>query len=82
MILRNFLKMHEDCGICVSIHQMPYDYTNHGYKKTYFEEEGQSDILETSLFKEIERKKVDHFSIVGGGDYKVELCIYLAEEDD
>lgn len=80
MNLKNFLKLHEDCGICVSIYQMPYNYINHGYKKTYFEEERQNNILETTIFREIELKKIDHFSIIGGGDYKVELCIYLAED--
>lgn len=51
-------------------------------KKRTLKKRDRAIFLRQAFFKEIERKKVDHFSIVGGGDYKVELCIYLAEEDD
>lgn len=62
---------------CLSIQQEPYDYDNHRYTKTYFEEVSQEDIIESELFKEIKNKQVDHFNIIGGGMYKIELCIYL-----
>ena len=52
----------------------------HGYVKTYFEEAAQEDILASDTFKKIANKQVDHFNIIGGGMYKVELCIYLEEE--
>jgi len=82
MTLKNFLKLHQDGCVqdCVSIQQEPYDYEKHGYTKTYFEKESQEDILESDTFKEIANKQVDHFNIIGGGMYKVELCIYLEEE--
>lgn len=80
MTVRNFLKLHEGGVACVSIQQEPYDYEKHGYAKTYFEEAAQEDILESDTFKKIANKQVDHFNIIGGGMYKVELCIYLEEE--
>ena len=58
---------------------MPYDYDKNGYAKTYFEEENQEDILDSEIFKSISNVQVDHFNIIGGGMYKVELCIYLKE---
>ncbi|MDF2844062.1 MAG: hypothetical protein K0R00_2488 [Herbinix sp.] len=81
MTLRNFLKMHEGGVACVSIQQEPYDYNNHRYTKTYFEEEQQEDILASDTFKRIANKQVDHFNVIGGGMYKVEFCIYLKGED-
>lgn len=77
MTVKNFLKIHEGGVACVSIQQEPYDYDNHRYTKTYFEEESQEDILTSDTFKNIANKQVDHFNIIGGGMYKVELCIYL-----
>jgi|GEM_PF-2299409 len=82
MTLQNFLKMHEGGCVqnCVSIQQEPYDYEKNRYEKTYFEEVGQEDILQSERFKEIANKQVDHFNIIGGGMYKLELCIYLKGE--
>ena len=80
MTVRNFLKLHEGGVACVSIQQEPYDHGKHGYVKTYFEEAAQEDILASDTFKKIANKQVDHFNIIGGGMYKVELCIYLEEE--
>lgn len=79
MTLNNFLKMHDGGCVqgCVSIQQMPYDYEKHGYVKTYFEEIEQDEIIESEIFKDIKNKQVNHFNIIGGGMYKVELCIYL-----
>jgi hypothetical protein len=78
--VRNFLKLHEGGVAFVSIQQEPYDHEKHGYVKTYFEEAAQEDILASDTFKKIANKQVDHFNIIGGGMYKVELCIYLEEE--
>lgn len=82
MTVKNFLKLHQDGCVqgCVSIQQEPYDHEKHGYTKTYFEESDQEEILSSDTFKEIANKQVDHFNIIGGGMYKVELCIYLKEE--
>lgn len=79
MTLRNFLKLHQDgCAQgCVSIHLLPY--VEHGYTETYFEEADQDEIVGSDTFKKIANKQVDHFNIIGGGMYKVELCIYLGE---
>ena len=82
MNLQNFLKLHKNgtAQSCVSVHQEPYDYQKNRYTKTYFEEADQEDILASDTFKQIAKKKVDHFNIIGGGMYKVELCIYLERE--
>lgn len=82
MTLKNFLKLHQrgTAQNCVSVHQEPYNHQAHRYANTYFEEASQEDILESETFKKIASKKVDHFNIIGGGMYKVELCIYLEEE--
>lgn len=82
MKLKDFLALHkEGCAEnCVSVHQMPYDYEKHNYVKTYFEEASQEYIVQSDLFKGIMDKQVDHFHVIGGGIYKVELCVYLVED--
>ena len=80
MTVKNFLKLHDGGVACVSIQQEPYDREKHEYTKTYFEEESQEEILESDIFKEIANKQVDHFNVIGGGMYRVELCIYLKED--
>ena len=82
MNLKNFLKLHRNgrAQRCVSIHQEPYDYSKHKYTRTDFEECDQEEIERSDIFKEIKSKKVDHFNIIGGGTYPVELCIYLERE--
>jgi len=82
MTLRNFLKLHQDGGAqgCVSIQLLPYNHAEHGYTETYFEEADQEEIVGSDTFKKIANKQVDHFNIIGGGMYKVELCIYLKGE--
>lgn len=82
MTLRNFMKLHQEGAAteCVSIHQLPYDYEKKCYTKTYFEEADQEEIEESELFKKNKGKQVHHFSIIGGGIYPVELCIYLEGE--
>ena len=81
MALEEFLELHENGVACVSIQQMPYDCDKHRYTKTYFEEDSQEDILNSDIFREIADKEVDHFNIIGGGGYPIELCIYLKKED-
>lgn len=80
MTLKNFLELHQGGVACVSIQQMPYDYEKRSYTKTYFEEEEQEAVLESDIFKCIANKQVDHFNIIGGGMYTVELCIYLKKD--
>lgn len=84
MTLEDFLLLHDGgcCQNCVSIHQMPYDRENHGYTKTYFEENSQGDIVASGIFGQIADKKVERFNIIGGGMYPIELCIYLEREDN
>lgn len=81
MTVKDFLQLHEGGVVqtCVSIHQEPYDHANHEYTKTYFEEENQEDILKSNIFNDIATKQVDHFNIIGGGMYDVELCVYLKD---
>lgn len=40
---------------CISIEQLPYDYDNHRYTKTYFEESIPDDLIQTELCKEIKK---------------------------
>lgn len=82
MTLKNFLIMQNGGCVqnCVSIQQEPYDHKNHCYTKTYFEEQSQDEIISSDTFKTIANKQVDHFNIIGGGIYKIELCIYLRSE--
>ena len=54
-----------------------WDNEKNRYEKTYFEEVSQEDITESEIFKQIQNKQVDHFNVIGGDMYKVELCIYL-----
>ena len=79
MTLRNFLKLHQNGCVqgCVSVHRLPYDHEKHGYTETYFEEADQEEIISSDTFKKIANLQVDHFNIIGGGMYKVELCVYL-----
>lgn len=81
MILKNFLKLHKNGCALVSIHQEPYVCEKHGYTKTYFEECSQAEIKASQIFKEIRNKQVDHFNVIGGDMYPVELCIYLKREE-
>lgn len=81
MNLHNFLKLNQGGSCYISIQQEPYDDEKHRYTKTYFEEECQENILNSDTYKAIAKKKIDHFNIIGGGMYKVELCIYLQEEN-
>lgn len=83
MTLRGFLDLHSGgtCQ-CISIYQEPYNYETHRYKKVYFEEENQDEIIDSYLFRKICEKMVDHFSIIGGGGYPIELSIFLEIEGE
>lgn len=76
MTLRNFLKLHQDGTVqgCVSVLEKDNS-------KTYFEEERQERIIASDTFKKIANRKVDHFNIIGGGIYPVELCVYLVADE-
>lgn len=74
---KDFLELHDGGVACVSIHQLPYDEKKHAYKRTYFEECSQEEILNSNSFKKIADKNVNKFNVIGGGMYKVELCVYL-----
>lgn len=80
MTLNNFLKLHQGGCACVSVHQLPYDYSKCQYNETYFNEFEQEDILQSDTYKNLENREVDHFTIIGGGMYAVELCVYLKED--
>lgn len=77
MTLKNFLKLHQNGCACVSVHQLPYDHVKHRYTETYFEEASQEDIEQDEIFREIKDRQINHFNIIGGDMYPVELCIYL-----
>lgn len=80
MTLKTFFELYKGGLACVSIQQMPYDHEKRSYTKTYFEEEEPEAVLESDIFKSIASKQVDHFNIIGGGMYVVELCIYLKKD--
>lgn len=75
MTLENFMELHDGGVACVSI----YEYTD-GKKHQYCEEENQEDILDAEWFEKIAQREVKRFCVIGGGMYKVELCIELREE--
>lgn len=80
MRLDEFLQMHKNgCVECVSIHLLPYDTKKHCYTKTYFEEGRQEDLMETARYRAIKNREVDHFNVIGGGMYPMELCVFLKE---
>jgi len=81
MTLNNFFKLNQGGGGVVSIHQLPYDYGSNRYSKTYFEENYKEDILQSNEYSKIKSAQVDHFSIIGGGCYPVELCIFLRQKE-
>ena len=82
MKLKKFLEMHKEgcCQGCVTVEQLPYNHRHHRFAKVYFEEAEQEDILASPEFRQIADKQVESFSIIGGGMYPVELCIFLKEE--
>ena len=77
MTLKNFLRLHQNGCACISIHKLPYDDSKHGYAETYFEESDQEEIELSDIFQKVKNQKVNHFNVIGGGMYSVELCIYL-----
>jgi hypothetical protein len=72
MTLNNFLKLRQGGEGCISIIQLPYN--------TICDEWSIDELRHDSVYKSIKNMQVDHFNIIGGGCYKVELCIYLKED--
>ena len=62
------------CVEVISIHKLPYEYKNHRYSKTYFNECREDELLKN--------RTIDHFNVIGGGYDKMELVIYLKEKED
>lgn len=79
MTLKTFLELYKGGLACVSIQQMPYDYDRHRYAETYFEAEEKEEIMLSDTYKRIANKQVDHFNILDGAVYNLELSIYLKE---
>lgn len=77
MTLREFLELHEGgvANDCVSIAE-----GSRGIRHQYCEEESQEYILESEWFEKIADRAVVRFCVIGGGMYKVELCIEVAEK--
>lgn len=71
MTLNSFLKLHQGGVGCVSILEVPHN--------TICEEWSFDELRTDSLYKTIKSRQIDHFTIIGGNGYKVELCIYLKE---
>lgn len=82
MTLNKLFELHKDgCAqSCISVHQLPYNNEKHKYEETYFEEEDQEEITQSNTYKQIKNMQVDHFNVIGGGMYPVELCIYLSQD--
>lgn len=81
MKLREFLNMH-DGGVaydCISIADGVRSIKK-GHQ--YCEEENQEYILKSEWFEKIADREVVKFCIIGGGMYKVELCIEIAEQEE
>lgn len=80
MTLREFLELHEG-GVaydCVSIAEGSRGIKN---RHQYCEEESQDYILESEWFEKIADREVVRFCVIGGGMYKVELCIEVARDE-
>lgn len=80
MTLYEFLRLHEGGVACVSIAENETSIKKQ--KIQYCEEENQEDILESEWFEKIANRRVKRFCVIGGGMYKVELCIEVASEDE
>lgn len=48
-----------------------------GCSELYVAAEAQDKLMQSKIFKEYEYSQVDYFTVIGGGEYPVELCIYL-----
>lgn len=43
----------------------------------YVAAEAQDKLMQSKIFDEYKDLQVDYFTVIGGGEYPVELCIYL-----
>lgn len=43
----------------------------------YFAAEAQDKLMQSKIFSEYKDLQVDYFTVIGGGEYPIELCIYL-----
>lgn len=48
-----------------------------GCSELYFVAEAQDKLMQSKIFGEYKDLQVDYFTVIVGGDYPVELCIYL-----
>lgn len=70
------------CVEVISIHKLPYEYKNHRYSKTYFNECREDELFKSRRYYAIKNRTIDHFNVIGGGYDKMELVIYLKEKED
>lgn len=78
--LRDFIKLHKGGIGTLNVTIYQYDKT-HGHSKIYFKEADQEQIEQSEIYKEIENRRVEHFSMAVGRMCPVEVCIYLYEEE-
>lgn len=75
MTLRDFLKLFRvevlDTFISILQKDKSSDCT------LYVTSTAQDVFMQSKIFKEYEDLQVDYFTILGGGEYPIELCIYL-----
>lgn len=75
MTLRDFLKLHRlgltDTRMSILQKCKSTDYT------LYVNGTAQYILMQSDVFKEYADLQVDYFTILGGGEYPIELCIYL-----
>lgn len=80
MTLKDFLDLH--CyrlafpGVFVSLLYRDRDEVT-DCSKLYFVAEAQDKLMQSKIFGEYKDLQVDYFTVIGGGECPVELCIYL-----
>lgn len=78
MTLKDFLDLH--CyrlafpGVLVSLLHRD---TRTDDCELYVAAEAQDKLMQSKIFSEYKDLQVDYFTVIGGGEYPVELCIYL-----
>lgn len=77
MKLADFLRVHEGGVACITISANETSAT----KPTilFCEEEEQEDFMQSEAYQKIADYTVRRFCVIGGGIYKVELCIEVEE---
>lgn len=77
MTLKDFLDLHcyrlafPDVRISLLQKDGPTDC------ELYVAAEAQDKLMQSKIFGEYKDLQVDYFTILGGGEYPIELCIYL-----